>query len=365
MAVLALAGALTALLTGLGRPSHSAPTATVFAFGPSTGFGGYRLQASADQISAQWRIPTVIATSPTGVSATWIGIQTKTPGGPFIQLGTYADQTVPSSLGAQRQSVASYGVFWSDTARVFHPVPIVRLSRPGDLISFDMTRSAQGWQLKVHNLTVGWSRTVDVRYGASDRFTQAEWIQEDPANGYAATTDVPYSLTSTVAFKHLEVNYRPPPLRYSDGQVLSTSSDVFLVPSRPAHDGFALLPASGAAVQYLADTESYDAAVTPVNLAYYEDLQRPGSAPLPSVEAVTKPMTRLANLLATQSWPPSVQGRVNTFTRDLEHNVRALKPWGLTSDKSWATLATIARNHGYTRDGNLLRQSLGLPPSYG
>jgi len=148
---------ITAALAGPGRAPNGAQGAAVVGFGPSTGFGGYRIATSADQISAKWRVPAVLPTSPMGLSATWIGLQTKAPDGPFIQLGTYADQSVFSPPGQPRKSWSSYGIFWSDTARAFRPVSVVELSRPGDLISFDMTRNDQGWYLKVHNLSVGWS----------------------------------------------------------------------------------------------------------------------------------------------------------------------------------------------------------------
>jgi hypothetical protein len=362
--VLILVAAGAAALAGLGRSASGAGGATVVGFGPATGFGGYRLAASADQISAEWRIPAVLGTSRPGYSATWIGLQTEAPDGPFIQLGSYADESFFPPPGANPKSTASYGIFWSDTARGFRAAPIVELSRPGDLISFDMTRNDQGWYLKVHNLSVGWSRSVEVHYGASDRFTQAEWFQEDPADGYAATNDVPYPSLSTIAFQHLEVNRRPPPLRYSDAEVLSTPNDVSLVPTHPHDDGFALLPASGVAVQFLTDVVSYEAAVTPVNLAYYKDLVHPDSAPLPSVPEMTGPMANLAHVLDSQSWPPADQRTVDAFIRDLEDNVRALKAWSHTPDKSWATLTTIVHNRSFVRDGNRLRRSLGLPPSY-
>jgi hypothetical protein len=227
-----------------------------------------------------------------------------------------------------------------------------------------MTQNDQGWYLKVHNITVGWSRSLEVHYGASERFTQAEWFQEDPADGYAASKDVPYPSLSNVAFEHIEVNRRAPRIRYSDAEVLSTSNGVSLVPTHPHNDGFALLPASPVAVQFLTDYVSYEAAVAPANIAYYKDLLRPESAPLPSLTTMTRPMEALSQALASQSWPAADQRKVDAFIRDIEHNVRALKTWSLTSDRSWATLSSIVRNRTYLQDGNRLRLSLGLPPSY-
>jgi hypothetical protein len=239
----------------------------------------------------------------------------------------------------------------------------VRLSRPGDLIAFDMTRNARGWKLDVHDVTVGWSRSIEVDYGGSDRFSQAEWVQEDPASGEATTADVPFPLTSTVAFEDLEVDHRPPHLSYSDALVLSTTSHVFLVPSHPHDDGFALLPATGAAVQLLTDVETFESAVARVNLAHEEDLEDPTLAPLPTAREITQPMSGLAHLLADQDWPGPLRPDVHAYVLDLRRTVRSVDGWGVESDRSWATLATILDSKRYLEDQNRLRASMGLPPN--
>jgi hypothetical protein len=211
---------------------------------------------------------------------------------------------------------------------------------------------------------VGWRRSVEVHYGATDQFTQAEWIQEDPAKGYAATTDVPYPSTSPVAFSHLEIDHRPPHLRYENAQVLSTTNGVFLAPTRPSDNGFTLRRPSDIAVQFLKDYVTYEAEVTPVNVAYYESLVQAGSAPLPKVAAMTGPMSALASRLQSQSWPRGEQSAVEGFAKDIEKNVRALDAWGHDPDKSWTNLTPIVKNPSYLRDANRLLLSLGLPPSY-
>jgi hypothetical protein len=305
----------------------------------------------------------VIGTSPEGFSSTWIGVQTNAPGGPFIQLGTYADESVSLSSSGSSKSSQFYGIFWSDTARAFRPVGLVELSRPGDLISFDMTQNDEGWYLKVHNLTVGWSRSIQVNYAAANRFTQADWLQEDPADGEETTTDMPYALTSTVDFQHLEVNHRAPRLRYEDAAVLAATNNVILVPTRPQDDGFSLRAPSGDAAQLLRDAASYDAAIAPVNLAYEEDVERPGSAPLPSVGSMTNPMTTFADVLSAQSWPSADQGAVQTFVVEVRRNIQSLQRWARTTDRSWATLSPIARNPTYVRDTVRLKAVFGLPPS--
>jgi hypothetical protein len=43
--------------------SKSSPSSPPAAFGPPTGFGGYRSSGSADEISAEWRVPAVLDSS--------------------------------------------------------------------------------------------------------------------------------------------------------------------------------------------------------------------------------------------------------------------------------------------------------------
>ena len=360
---LVVLAALTATVTGLRRSSNGVHPAAI-GFGPATGFAGYRFESTVNQISAQWRIPSVLQSSATGFSSTWIGVQTQIPEGPFIQLGSYTDQSVFAPPSGPRQAYPSYGIFWSDTARHFRPVSIVGLSRPGDLISFDMTRNVQGWFLRVHNLTVGWTRSVEVHYGSSDHFTQAEWLQEDPANGELTSTDVPYPSISAVAFSHLEVNHRPPRLRYADAQVLSTVNDVFLVPTHPQGDSFALGHPSGATAQLLSDFEMYAKAVASVNLAYDEDLVDPGSAPLPSGNEVMRPLLLLEGTLTRQSWPSGQQVLIRDLVQDIRIEVVMVEAWNRNQSKTWASLGAIVHNSKLVRDDNRLRASVGLPPSY-
>jgi hypothetical protein len=179
-----------------------------------------------------------------GFSATWIGAQGPRGHGPFIQLGTeeieeHTTKAVTSPLKPY------YLVFWSDDAVRFHSEVIVQVSRPGDLIAFDIEENPRGWKLNVHNLTVGWSRSAQVNYRTEQLFTNAEWVQEDPASAVRTTTDAPYASTSTVAFSDLTVNRRAPRLSYRNAQVLSTASGVYPFRRMRIETPLALLPLLG------------------------------------------------------------------------------------------------------------------------
>src|ERR1700722_12878797 len=204
-----------AAIVGVGDGSYkSLPVSSPAAFGPPTGFGGYRSFGSVDEIGAEWRIPAVSRTSRPGTAVTWIGAQSHDDNGPFIQLGSYSylrpslGNTDPADLGP------FYGIFWSDTERHFHPVLITRLEHAGDLIEFQMSRNADGWRLWVHNQSFGWTRSIEVDYGAGGSYNQGEWLQEDPVSAAIATTDVPFADTSTVSFERLRLNGQVPPLKF-------------------------------------------------------------------------------------------------------------------------------------------------------
>jgi hypothetical protein len=306
-------------------------------------------------------VPAVLDDSTPGDSSTWIGVQSAVPGGPFIQLGTYSvkDPSSPSDPGQSR----FYGIFWSDTVRRYLPVSPVRLSRPGDLIAFDMVQSTRGWHLVVHDVTVGWSRSIEVAYGGSATFSESEFIQEDPAAAEVTTIDAPYPLTSTVTFEQLKVNHRAPRLNFSDALVLSTTSHVFQVPSHPRHDGFTLRQPTGSAAQLLTDLETFESGVAGVNLAYAEHVEDPAQGRLPPVREMTHPMLGMAHLLATQEWPHADQADVRAYAAALRQSAGAVDRWGLDADRSWATLAGILRNMRYVSYENRLRASLGLPPA--
>jgi len=118
------------------------------------------------EISAEWRIPTVVTSRP-GEAATWIGAE-GIGGLPFIQLGS-----TEFVVGNHK---AAYRLFWSDPAQAYNAVDIATLKRPGDLIMFEMIKSTDGWNVVVKDRTAGWTRSVDVQYQANEAYDTGEWV---------------------------------------------------------------------------------------------------------------------------------------------------------------------------------------------
>jgi hypothetical protein len=326
-------------------------------FAPITGFGGYNSTGDVTQISAQWRVPA--ATSATGfrTAVTWIGAQGVGGAEPFIQLGTYSDVYQVANAPA-----TSYGVFWSDTAKGFHAVGIVRLERAGDLIRFEMSKNPAGWKLAVRNLTVGWSRSLEVHYGAGENFTHGEWIQEDPASARVTSTDVPYARTSIVSFQHLEVDEHVPHLKFADALVLSTVDGTYLVPTRLRHDAFSLEPASGAARQFLADAETFDSSLYPTAVSDLSDGHLSASSRRSQIAEVARSYDRFADEIKVQIWPVSDRSMIRRFARDNTRLAQHLSQW-VRQDGSTAELNHIFGEDTFRGDDTRLRADLGLPPA--
>jgi hypothetical protein len=347
-----------AVLGAHASSSHRSASSPVV-FGPPTGFGGYTWSGNLEEIRAEWRVPAVVGGAAFGTSVTWIGAQDRYDRGPFIQLGTYA------FLGGQKSVRPSYGVFWSDTARQYHAVRIVGLKHPGDLISFEMIRKATGWELKVEDLSSGWTRSVDVHYGAGDTYDQGEWLQEDPTDSLVTATDVPYADTSTITFQRLEVNGHEPRLEFSDAQALSTTSGVDLAPTHVQDDDFSLVPAQGAALQYLVDAERFDSALYPATVLLIE--QRSGDAQVrPSaVRTWSIASGRFASELQAQSWPSSAQGAAQRLGEDLHDLQRTLLTLSTLRHVTISELERVFADRARDADvdASLVRTILGLPPA--
>jgi hypothetical protein len=331
-----------------------------------TGFGGYRWHGIVNEIGAQWVVPKVIGTGGNAAEATWIGAQGTSRDEPFIQLGTMAYRSSWPSPGSEaapgQPSKAAYIVFWSDTAVRFRAIPIVRLSRPGDLISFRMAKGPEGWSLRVKNLTVGWSRSVSVRYGQNDSFSQGEWLQEDPAARLSSPGDVPYATTSSVEVRRLRVNGRNPRLRYRDGQALSTADGLNLTPTPVKHDEFSLVEASGFARQYLSDAESFDVAATRLQ-------EKLSTANGQATQAQIQLVNQLAILFGaadrkfeSQTWPRAVRPHVEDLARTQLRMERVLSDWVHAPNHSIVRLRQIMKSSSPNSAADRVRRSLGIPP---
>jgi hypothetical protein len=334
------------------RSAHRPPL-----FAPPTGFGGYVWSGQLKEISAEWRVPAVVSSAASSASVTWIGAQDANDSGPFIQLGTYA------FVGPQDRP--SYGVFWSDTSQQFHAVPVVELKHPGDVISFEMIRDAAGWELRVKNLSSGWSRSVEVHYGAGDAYDQGEWLQEDPADALVTSSDVPYADTSTITFARLRVNDAAPRLEFSDAQALSTTSGIDLAPTHVHDDAFSLVPAEGAALQYLVDAERLDSALYPVDVLLVEE-HAGGRAVRPSaVRTWSVACGRFASALQAQYWPSADRAAVLKLVHDVRYRQAALLKLSNARDATVSALENVFNDGDQAMhiDSSRVRSLLGLPPA--
>jgi Peptidase A4 family len=355
--VVALSGIAASLGVIQGHETAASSTSPT-AFAPVTGFGGYYSKGDVTQLSAQWRVPTAANAAGPGASVTWIGAQGVGSVEPFIQLGSYSNVYQQAS----HAPVTSYGLFWSDTAKGFHAVGIVRLEHPGDLIQFQMTRNPAGWKLEVKNLSAKWTRSIEVHYGTGESFTHGEWIQEDPASARITSTDVPYANTSVVTFQHLRVDERVPHLEFEDALVLSTVDGTYLVPTRVRHDAFSLEPARGAARQFLADAENFDSSLYPATVLNLSASHPSARTQRTLVATMVKSYSRFGERIRTQPWPASDRAMIGRFARDNAVLALNLSQW-IRSDGSTARLKRILGVNAFRSDDTQLRASLGLPPA--
>jgi hypothetical protein len=351
-------------------PPKSASASQVEA--PPTGFGGYQWPGKVDEIEAEWRVPRVVGTAQDGGESTWIGVQGPGTDEPFIQLGTLANVNDSPFLGpasgtkaespsAPQLSQTDYEIFWSDTTQDFHPVPIVQLKHPGDLILFKMSRQSQGWELSVRNLTYGWSRSELVRYGQGDSFTRGEWLQEDPLS-YTPGVDLPYADTSSVAFQRVRVNDAVPKFRYRDEGALSTQDGVYLVPSPFASDGFSMVRPTGAALQYISDAETVDVSLSRISAQIaWLGRRNANASQVSRVKQLAGLYSESAHLVDAQTWPASAREASVRFVTSSEELAQSLTKWVDGNAHSLPQLKSIfdAGPAGHAADN--LRKALRLP----
>ena len=370
VAAASIAAVLGASASSQVAAPKSAPAPQVEA--PPTGFGGYQWPGKVDEIEAEWRVPRVVGTAQDAGESTWIGVQGPGTDEPFIQLGTLANANDSPFLGsgsgtkAESQSApqlgqTDYEIFWSDTSKGFHPVPIVQLKRPGDLILFKMTRESQGWELSVRNLTYGWNRSELVRYGQGDSFSRGEWLQEDPAS-YTPGVDLPYADTSSVTFQRVRVNDTVPKFRYRDEGALSTQDGVYLVPSPFANDGFSMVRPTGAALQYISDAETVDVSLSRIS-AEIDWLGRgnANASQVSRVEQLAGLYSDSAHVVDTQTWPASAREASDRFVTSSEVLAHRLTKWVDGNAHSLPQLKSIFDAGPAGRAASNLRKALRLP----
>ncbi|MGB9113519.1 MAG: hypothetical protein WCF24_12440, partial [Acidimicrobiales bacterium] len=282
---------------------------------PITGLGGYYSPpVNVDSIAAQWHVPTVAPSSPAGIALTWIGAQNGNAT-TFIQLGT-------TERAFGRGIAAGYEVFWSDYSVGDNPRYFGRVAG-GDVLAASMQRVASGWQLLVRDETSGSVFAKTVAYDPRGNYNQGEWLQEDPAveiSTLVAARDISYPRTSRVGFEDVTVNGAVPDLRFADGQALSATGGVFLVPTRFTDDSFQMLPATGFTRRYLLDAAAFNSvedAFAVESLTWASDKVETRVA---DVQRLITAYHRFDEAIERESWPvatrPAMLGLVRADAAD-------------------------------------------------
>ncbi len=343
---------LSSLLSPL--PASGAKASPTFF--PPTAFGGYRWSAgwhgNVKQISAQWRVPKIQPSSKFEYASTWVGAQNPSGGPPFIQLGITENNF--GQLGGEYRS------FWSDTKVDFHP-QVLSVVRPGDLVSADMTQVSDGWVLTFKDLTRHSTRTKNVPYGAGKTYSQAEWLQEDPAPKDDTPTDLPYPTTSVVQIGHLLVNHSAPKLRLENAQVLIASNGITLVPSAVERDAFHFSAPTGTAKTYLEIARSLDTSLSAFGAASSHWSNVPMARRLTIVNELEHSFQLNATALNALALPNHDAADLGQRSAVIVQDLSAWATAGLA--ERGAAFEKLTRDEQIERLADRVRADLGLPPS--
>jgi hypothetical protein len=346
--------AVIAALAIVAAATHSTNNSNSSDIAPITGFGGYNWTGPVSQISAQWNVPTIAATSPEGNASTWIGAQNVTGGYPFIQLGITEDKYGPYDI--------EYEAFWSDTEESFHPQSL-GVVYAGDVIRASMQRMDGDWILAFDDTTHTLHSNTRVRYAVGTAFTQGEWIQEDPTATNVVSVDLPYPAMSNVRFQRLLVDGHPPKLTLVDGQTLSATGGIDRTPTAVHDDSFTFYDPTGAAKQYLKDATQLDGAVAKFNVAFATWKNPPTNAQVKSVRELAAAINKFSASVGSQTWPLATRPYIKPLIAQDQQDARALTTWAASGGRKAASSFV---NVLLSQDGspwvNKVRSSVGLPP---
>jgi hypothetical protein len=345
------AGALSPVGASGVRDTSDSP---VFFF-PATGFGGYSTTGTVHTISAEWRVPAILPKSRPGVAATWIGAQTSF-NDTFIQIGV-------NEFANGNNVAPQYQLFWSDTAKNFHP-QLLGVAVAGELLSFSMTDNSSGWLLQLHNRSKSLSVKREIHYAKGVVFTVSEWIQENPAPGAITPVDAPYPDVANVVFQKLRVNDKAPRLRRSDGQVLIASTGAIRVPSPVTHDSFTFHAPHGSARQYLEDARRLDAGVSSFDAKQVRWSTVTQTHRRRDVTALIDILRSNVKIFKSQSWPKKTRKPLSELDELTGKQIAMFEAWSHTpmslDGKDFLQFTdTIPLHDRYVDE---IRASLDLPP---
>jgi hypothetical protein len=231
----ALACLAAVALTGCGTNGRARTACT----GQATQFGSYSGYLSEPEpitsVGATWTVPVAAERrSPGATSATWIAAEGgRSRTSPFIQLGTFEEQTAPAGIPGN----IIYWAFWTDKAKRFHPIALFPVT-PLTEVTARLALSNKRWHLSIRDADAVNGQAAfsfATANEARSSFDIAEWIHEISGSGGGRPT------VANIAFTGLSVNGAPPPRHTLRSDWLSRSG-VTLGPSILAHDSFAIRP---------------------------------------------------------------------------------------------------------------------------
>ncbi|MHA6529581.1 G1 family glutamic endopeptidase [Paenibacillus sp. BAC0078] len=197
----------------------------------STGFGwvssnwsGYAISGKKGafrQISGDWIVPFIKATSKTAYSSAWIGID-GFKNSNLIQTGTGHESI---------NGVVHYYAWWEilPAAETVIPLPV----SPGDHMRASITKESSGkWLITLRNLSKQWTFRTFQRYTGPQ--SSAEWIMEAPQVG--GKIGALSKMTATRFFR-CSVNGKSPRLTPADSGIMVQNKITVAVPSSPSANG--------------------------------------------------------------------------------------------------------------------------------
>lgn len=283
-------------------------------------FAGYaQVGPTVRSVSATLIVPSATTANRNGEAAasTWIGAQTlpNDSRSPFIQVGVEEIPVTPR--------LASYSVFWSDTAHHDFPIVLFQASA-GDRVSVRLIHSRDRWTVVVSDGPVR-RRIVTVEDGVGE-FRLALWFQEDLGAEHPKQAVYPRLVGLRVS--NLTVNGIAPrpvnlsPVWMSADPEYAAAAKELIEPSAVRNDAFTLL--AGRRIVPASVLSSLDA-LGRRNQSVYKTQQRlaMAAAKLPRaklaiwVSDMSTALRGFAETLRKRAWGHEAKASVNELTSTL------------------------------------------------
>ena len=188
----------------------------------ASNWSGYAITGSTyNQISGQWTVPSVKASSGNTYSSSWIGIDGFNDSD-LIQTGTEQDYV---------NGHAQYDAWWEILPAAETVIPNM-VVEPGDEMTANIQNEGNGeWKITLTDVTENETFTTTQAY--SGPASSAEWIQEAPEVNGSIAKLANYGETT---FDNGLVNNGNPGLTSSDGGYMVQNGKTVSIPSVPDSD---------------------------------------------------------------------------------------------------------------------------------